>query len=228
MTVALEGQFQAGESVAVNVLLNPVDTSADDFASTLEAFQRAVNTQPDLDFDGVTLTYAAPFDGASMPDLAIGLPVIQDQSTEPAERFSVQLAVQPQTTGVASQMNADAGRVSSFINGSPSVVNDANLTLMNTTTSGNVLLNDSDPEGEPLRVSQVNGTAAGTAVTTANGGIVVIQPDGRYTYTPPVAYTGGRCGHPGNMRRGGQLCRQYARDRRASCLLYTSPSPRDS
>ena len=51
---------------------------------------------------------------------------------------------------------------------------------------GNVLGNDSDPDGDPLSVSAVNGDAAnlGQPVAGDNGGLVTINPDGSISFDP--------------------------------------------
>ena len=50
--------------------------------------------------------------------------------------------------------------------------------------TGNVLLNDSDPEGGPLSVSAVNGQAARVGTTLAGTyGTLLLGADGHYTYT---------------------------------------------
>ncbi len=51
---------------------------------------------------------------------------------------------------------------------------------------GNVLDNDSDPDGDPLSVGEVNGdpNAVGTPVAGDNGGLVTINPDGTVTFDP--------------------------------------------
>ena len=51
----------------------------------------------------------------------------------------------------------------------------------NTPVSGNVLTNDNDPQGGPLTAS---------LLTPPTNGTVVVNPDGTYTYTPPVNFTG--------------------------------------
>jgi len=62
--------------------------------------------------------------------------------------------------------------------------NDINNTVVNTPVTGNVLTNDTDPEGDTQRVTT-------TTVTTAQGVVVTIDPTtGVYTYTPPVDYVG--------------------------------------
>ena len=47
-----------------------------------------------------------------------------------------------------------------------------------------VLANDTDPEGDPLTAELISGT------TTSQGGTVVLNPDGSFTYTPPAGFVG--------------------------------------
>ena len=53
-----------------------------------------------------------------------------------------------------------------------------------------VLANDSDPDGDILTVSQVNGSAAnvGVAIAGTNGGTFTLNADGSYTFTPGSAF----------------------------------------
>ncbi len=67
-------------------------------------------------------------------------------------------------------------------NPAPTATNDATLVVNEDTTGTtvNVLANDSDPDGDPLTVTSA----------TANKGIVVINADGSFTYTPNANFNG--------------------------------------
>jgi hypothetical protein len=68
------------------------------------------------------------------------------------------------------------------VTGNPPVATyDIADTRINTPVSGNVLTNDTDPQGLPLTASLLTPPANGT---------VVVNPDGSYTYTPPANFTG--------------------------------------
>jgi len=69
------------------------------------------------------------------------------------------------------------------VNDPPVAADDFNTTLANVLVSGNLLANDSDPEGNPLTVNT-------TPVVNPVHGTVIINPDGTYTYTPNGGYTG--------------------------------------
>src|SRR5262249_48056836 len=49
--------------------------------------------------------------------------------------------------------------------------------------SGNVMANDSDPDGDTLQV-------AATTITTAGGGVVTLSSDGSFTYEPAAKFVG--------------------------------------
>ncbi|NJN34531.1 MAG: tandem-95 repeat protein [Saprospiraceae bacterium] len=68
-------------------------------------------------------------------------------------------------------------------NDAPVATNDINNTLENTPVSGNILTNDSDPNGDVLTLTTVP-TQAPT------NGTIIINPDGSYQYTPNAGFTG--------------------------------------
>jgi hypothetical protein len=70
------------------------------------------------------------------------------------------------------------------VNDAPIAKNDLNTTPVGVPVMGNVLTNDSDPDGNSLTVS---GPITGGTPTK---GTVVIQPNGTYTYTPNAGASG--------------------------------------
>lgn len=68
-------------------------------------------------------------------------------------------------------------------NDPPIALNDVNTTFINNVVSGQVLTNDSDPEGNLLIVST-------TLDINPSHGSVVLNANGTYTYTPTTGYTG--------------------------------------
>lgn len=68
-------------------------------------------------------------------------------------------------------------------NNPPIAEDDFNNTLVNIPINGNVITNDSDPDGDNITVSP-------TLVDQPDNGIVTINPDGTYTYTPNTDYEG--------------------------------------
>ncbi|MBU4323969.1 MAG: tandem-95 repeat protein, partial [Gammaproteobacteria bacterium] len=70
----------------------------------------------------------------------------------------------------------------------PVAVPDTDVTDENTPADGNVLGNDTDPNGDTLSVSAVNGNAAGVATPVlGTHGTLVLNADGSYSYTPTAS-----------------------------------------
>ena len=75
-------------------------------------------------------------------------------------------------------------------NNAPIAVNDTGGDEK-TTIRGNLLANDSDPDGDPLSIVSINGrpmTPGGVAVTGSNGGTFIVQPDGSYVFVPGTSF----------------------------------------
>ncbi len=88
---------------------------------------------------------------------------------------------------------SDIGNVSGSVTGvndPPLAVADTATTAANAPATGNVLSNDSDPDGDTLTVSEVSGVAenVGAAVVGSNGGMFTINADGSYTFDPGTAF----------------------------------------
>ncbi|MEM0519287.1 Ig-like domain-containing protein, partial [Aequorivita flava] len=66
-------------------------------------------------------------------------------------------------------------------NDAPIANADTNTTETDIPVSGNVLVNDFDPDGDPISV---------TGNTNPTNGTVVVNPDGTYTYTPNAGFEG--------------------------------------
>ncbi|WFP08410.1 MULTISPECIES: retention module-containing protein [Achromobacter] len=76
-------------------------------------------------------------------------------------------------------------------NTAPSALNDANTGDQNAVQRGNLLTNDSDPDGDPLAIVSVSGrpmTSDGITVTGSNGGTFTVLPDGSYVFTPGTGF----------------------------------------
>ncbi|CAB3683918.1 VCBS domain-containing protein [Achromobacter pestifer] len=76
-------------------------------------------------------------------------------------------------------------------NAAPSALNDIGRGDQNTTIRGNLLTNDSDPDGDPLAIVSVSGrpmTPGGVSVTGTNGGTFTVLPDGSYVFTPGTGF----------------------------------------
>ncbi|MCH1985554.1 retention module-containing protein [Achromobacter xylosoxidans] len=76
-------------------------------------------------------------------------------------------------------------------NNAPLAINDVARTDEKSAVRGNLLINDSDPDGDPLSLVSINGrpmTPNGVAVTGSNGGTFIVQPDGSYVFVPGTGF----------------------------------------
>ena len=80
----------------------------------------------------------------------------------------------------------------SVFNTPPQAEDDINFTTIDTPVNGNVLTNDTANPGETLVVGDGSGNplTSATPMVTNEGGLLLINPDGTYTYTPPAGYVG--------------------------------------
>lgn len=67
------------------------------------------------------------------------------------------------------------------VNDAPNAAGDVASGMQATVIVGNVLVNDSDPDGDPLTASLVAGPAQG---------LLVLNPDGSFSYTPNLSFSG--------------------------------------
>ncbi|WP_313387317.1 retention module-containing protein, partial [Achromobacter aegrifaciens] len=77
------------------------------------------------------------------------------------------------------------------VNTPPNALNDTGSGEQNSLVRGNLLLNDSDPDGDPLAIASVSGrpmTPAGITVNGSNGGTFTVLPDGSYVFNPGNEY----------------------------------------
>jgi VCBS repeat-containing protein len=89
--------------------------------------------------------------------------------------------------------NVSTANVTMTINGAadvPDAMPDSFTTNEDTATTGNVRTNDTDPNGDPLTVTMVNGvtTNVGTPVTLSSGAIVTLNSNGTFTYNPNSSF----------------------------------------
>ncbi|WP_271586810.1 Ig-like domain-containing protein [Bradyrhizobium sp. CCBAU 53415] len=88
---------------------------------------------------------------------------------------------------------AISGVTDAPVNQLPLAVNDSlSVNENGPAESGNLLANDSDPDGDPLTVSEVNGSPAniGSPVTLPSGAKLTVSADGNVAYDPNGAFAG--------------------------------------
>ena len=80
------------------------------------------------------------------------------------------------------------------INLNPSANDDIALTTGSGAASGNLLDNDYDPQGEPVFLSSIAGLpvelGVPTQITTASGGVLLVNENGEYEYQPAEGFVG--------------------------------------
>ncbi len=139
------------------------------------------------DVDGDTLTFSAT---GLPPGLSIDLSTGRITGTLPADASN-------NTPYVATITASDGhgGTVQQTItwivtNLPPKAFSDTLTLSENASGGGNALDNDSDPDGDPIAIDQVNGNASavGQPVLGSNGGTFVINADGTYTFNPGTAF----------------------------------------
>ncbi|WP_315141202.1 retention module-containing protein, partial [Achromobacter marplatensis] len=87
--------------------------------------------------------------------------------------------------------DGDGATTPTVTNTAPSALNDTGRGDQNSTIRGNLLTNDSDPDGDPLAIVSVSGrpmTPGGVSVTGTNGGTFTVLPDGSYVFTPGTGF----------------------------------------
>ena len=76
-------------------------------------------------------------------------------------------------------------------NSPPDAVNDSDSTFVNTPVTINALANDSDPDGDVLAVTSLNGQSISTGETVnTNNGSVTLLDNGQLEFTPDTDFTG--------------------------------------
>lgn len=147
-------------SVSGNVLTNDTDAEGDTQTVTTTSVVSAQGVTVTIDANTGAYTYTPP----------------TDYEGDDSFQYSIQDDGNPQATDTATvyiEILPNSGPQNE-----PPVANeDANTTLVDVPVSGNVLVNDYDPDNDPIVVTT-------TSVTTAQGVTVNIDPNtGAYTYT---------------------------------------------
>jgi VCBS repeat-containing protein len=157
--------------------------------------------------EGETLNIAAPgvlandsdADGNSLAATLVGSPVNGTLSLNGDGSFTYvhngsETTTDSFTYQVSDGVNSTLGIVNltvTPINDAPLAQSDAFATDEDTALTGNVLTDngsgaDSDPDGDPLTVTAVNGAAAdvGTQITLASGALLTLNANGIFDYNP--------------------------------------------
>jgi uncharacterized repeat protein (TIGR01451 family)/gliding motility-associated-like protein len=163
----------ANDDTATTEGTTPVDISvlSNDFDPNGDTFTVTVNTNPTYgtvvnNGDG-TFTYTPGSTPSPTGTDTFTYTICDNQTPAACDTATVTVTVNPTNTTNDTAANDDAYN-----------------TNEDTPVTGNVLTNDTDPEGNTLTVTT-------TTVVTEEGVVVTIDPvTGEFTYTPPTGYTG--------------------------------------
>ena len=100
-------------------------------------------------------------------------------------------AVLPRMSGIGPVPGDEEPPTPVDVNRAPAARDDAGQGDQNGHVRGNLLANDSDPDGDPLRIASVGSrpmTSDGITVAGSNGGTFTVLPDGSYVFTPGNAF----------------------------------------
>ena len=190
-----DGVASADANVAVTV--NPLNDApvvaapiADQSGVVNQAFSFQVAANAFTDVDNPSLTYSAQLvGGGALPGWLSFTPATRTFSGTPPGTGSLNIQVTA-SDGTLSATDAFVLNVTAS-NAPPVAGNDTATTNEDAAVAVAVLANDSDPEGQPLTVTHINGTAV------AVGGSVDIGPagvtrnaNGTLTVTPDANYNG--------------------------------------
>ena len=151
----------------------------------------------DVDLDGDALTAQLVGGGTTGITTAVGTVTLNTNgsfSYTPPLNFTGLDTFQYQACGGGACR--DPATVSITVGNAPVAVNNAYSMVFGapslTIPAPGVLANDTDVDGDPLVVGEVNGSAAnvGAPVTLASGGSVTVNADGSLTYTPLATFKG--------------------------------------
>ncbi len=193
------GTAMATATLAVGAV-NDAPVAVDDAASGDEDTAITGNVLAnDSDPDGDSLS-VTEVNGAARTDDPVTLPsgarltIAADDSFDytPAADFNGSDSfTYTVSDGRGGEAQATATLTVEAVNDAPVAVDDAASGNENTAISGNVLGNDSDPDGDSLSVTEVNGAArTDDPVTLPSGARLTIAADGSYTYEPVADFNG--------------------------------------
>ena len=195
------GEDTANVTVTVAAPVNNAPNAADDSATT--PFDTPVNVDVlgnDVDPDGDPLSVTsingqavAPGDTVTVANGSVTVLGNGELSFSPDAGFTGDASFEYHANdGNGGEDTANVTvTVNDPVNNAPNANDDSATTPLNTPVLINVLGNDSDPDGDPLNVTSINGqsVAPGDSVDVANGTVFVLN-NGSLFFTPDDGFTG--------------------------------------
>ena len=191
-------------SVTVNEVNDP-PTATDDSDQTDE--DQPVTTDVlanDSDGDGsldasTVAVQSGPSDGATTVENDGSITYTPDGGFTGTDTYTYTVADDDGATSNVATVTITVGAV----NGPPTATDDALTTEEDSPASASapgVLGNDSDPDGDDLTVSAVNGNGGdvGTQITLSSGALLTLNADGSYTYDPNGSFEALGAGESGS------------------------------
>ena len=214
--IDLSGTYQAGEQVSVQVDLLDGLTNNSDYESLDLALANAANGFDDISYDSATntLTFTAPTDGAAMPTFEFELPIENDSLIEGPENYTIQLSNASSATGLSPVIGDD--NVETIIDDTQGEFGEAEGPAEFSITG-----TASADEGSTVSYTvELSGIFGEGEVATVDVGLTDIDTNSSDYADYVAAIETAVADYSGD----GTLAFDAAT---GTCLLYTSPSPRD-
>ncbi|MCB2076217.1 MAG: tandem-95 repeat protein [Novosphingobium sp.] len=186
---ATDGNIGGTASSTLNIVVTPVGDIVPDTDTTHAGQPVTTNVLDNDDFENSNAVITGKTNGAH------GAVTINPDGTITYTPQPGYVGPDSYTYTVTSGGVTETTTVTINVTNTPPVAEpETETTPEDTSLSGNVLTNDSDPDSDPVTVTQfeVSGTTypAGTTATIPGVGTIAIDPDGGYIFTPAPDWNG--------------------------------------
>ncbi|MHC4091640.1 MAG: Ig-like domain-containing protein, partial [Planctomycetota bacterium] len=178
-----EGEVKATEEATE---VPPLETAAGTEAGTTTTLSGSGGDYEATNTDSVIVEEGATDPGGGTDTVTTQITTTSDGDTTGIVTTSDTTTDEPVVTTASQQ--AETGPAPAPTNTTPSASDDSVTTDEDTLVTIAVLVNDSDPDGDPLTVSSVGPVADGSVVVNGNG-TLTYAPDANFTGTDTFTYT---------------------------------------
>lgn len=172
------GTLNDADSANLVELVATLDNPLDGAAESLSANVAGTGIRASWDASTATLTLAGNDTLANYQRVLQTLSYYNSSNAPDPSARSITLRA---SDGVNHSNVATATVTVNPVNDAPNAAGDAASGMQATIIVGNVLANDSDPDGDPLTATLVAGPAMG---------LLILNPDGSFSYTPNLGFNG--------------------------------------